>query len=52
MSTRVHVATETGRKSPLRKFDDNPLLDIFDHAHETSDEHWHAIAAEPQWRGI
>ena len=40
------------QESPLRKFDDDTLLDMFDHAHETSDEHCDAIAAELQWRGI
>jgi hypothetical protein len=36
----------------LRKFDDDTLLDMYDHAHETSDEHCDAIAAELTWRGI
>jgi hypothetical protein len=35
-----------------RKFDDDTLLDMYDHAHETSDEQCDAIAAELTWRGI
>lgn len=38
--------------NPLRRFDDDTLLDMFEHAHETSDEHCEAIAAELQCRGI
>lgn len=37
---------------PLRRFDDETLLDMYDHAHETSDAHCDAIAAELNWRGI
>jgi len=36
----------------LRDIDDDTLLDMFDHAHETSDEQCVAIAAELHWRGI
>ena len=36
----------------LRTIDDETLLDMFDHAHETGDEHCEAISAELQWRGI
>lgn len=36
----------------LRPFDNETLLDMYDHAHETSDAHCDAIAAELLWRGI
>lgn len=36
----------------LRRFDDDTLLDMYDHAHDTGDEHCDAIAAELNWRGI
>jgi hypothetical protein len=36
----------------LRKFDDDTLLDMYDHAHEVGDEHCDQIAAELIWRGI
>ena len=36
----------------LRQFDEDTLLDMYDHAHEVGDEHCDAIAAELQWRGI
>ena len=38
--------------NPLRQIDDDTLLDMYDHAHETSDEYCDAIAAELRWRGI
>ncbi len=37
---------------PLRQIDDETLLDMYDHAHETSDAHCYVIAAELHWRGI
>lgn len=39
-------------ENPLRQFDDDTLLDMYDHAHEMSDEHCDAIAAGLNWRGI
>lgn len=36
----------------LREIDDDTLLDMFDHAHDTGDEQCDAIAAELHWRGI
>ncbi|WP_162875521.1 hypothetical protein [Sphingomonas crusticola] len=36
----------------LRAFDDETLLDMYDHAHETGDAHCDAIAAELNARGI
>ncbi|WP_442678294.1 hypothetical protein ACSBM8_12230 [Sphingomonas sp. ASY06-1R] len=36
----------------LRQFDDETLLDMYDHAHETGDAHCDAIAAELGSRGI
>jgi hypothetical protein len=40
------------RNNPLREIDDETLIDMYDHAHETSDMHCDAIAAELHWRGI
>ena len=36
----------------LRRFDDETLLDMYDHAHDVGDEHCDALAAELGWRGI
>lgn len=36
----------------LRRFDDDTLMDMYDHAHHLGDEHCDAIAAELAWRGI
>ena len=36
----------------LRAFDDETLLDMYDHAHETGDAHCDAIAAELNARGV
>ncbi len=36
----------------LRGFDDDTLLDMYDHAHDVGDEHCDALAAELIWRGI
>jgi hypothetical protein len=44
--------TRGNRDGPFRNVDDDTLLDMFDHAHETGDEHCDAIAAELHWRGI
>lgn len=38
--------------NPLRQIDDETLLDMYDHAHDVSDEQCDAIAAELHWRGI
>jgi hypothetical protein len=35
-----------------RRFDDDTLLDMYDHAHEEGDAACDAIAAELTWRGI
>jgi hypothetical protein len=36
----------------LRAFDDETLLDMYDHAHDVGDAHCDAIAAELNARGI
>jgi hypothetical protein len=36
----------------FRQFDDDTLLDMYDHAHDVGDEQCDAIAAELTWRGI
>ncbi len=41
-----------GVKALKRIFDDDTLLDMYDHAHDTGDEHCDAIAAELTSRGI
>jgi hypothetical protein len=40
------------RGEALRRFDDDTLLDMYEHAHDAGDEHCDAIAAELTWRGI
>ncbi len=42
----------TEGSEPLRAFDDETLLDMYDHAHDVGDEHCDALAAELNRRGI
>jgi hypothetical protein len=48
----VRGIVSTMASSTLRRLDDDTLLDMYDHAHETGDEYCDAIAAELRWRGI
>ena len=39
-------------ENPLRQFDDDTLLDMYEDARASEDESCDAIAAELDWRGI